>query len=83
MTVAVGGSASASAGVTDLALQLDEGLEMSRPKPVDGEWHVTRLSGVIKHNAKSFTDGRLPSQLPARTGVRWPTKRKHTQRSTS
>lgn len=44
---------------TDLALQLDEGLEMSRPKPVDGEWHVTRLSGVIMHNAKTFTDGKF------------------------
>lgn len=45
-------------GATDLALQLDEGLEMSRPKPMTGEAHFTRLSGVTMHNAKTFTDGK-------------------------
>jgi len=45
-------------GATDLGLQLDEGLEMSRPKPTTGELHVTRLSGVILHNSKTFTDGK-------------------------
>jgi hypothetical protein len=45
-------------GATDLALQLDEGIEMSRPKPMTGEAHFTRLSGVTMHNAKTFTDGK-------------------------
>jgi hypothetical protein len=44
-------------GATDLALQLDEGIEMSRPKPMTGEAHFTRLSGVVLHNSKTFTDG--------------------------
>lgn len=44
-------------GATDLALQLDDGIEMSRPKPMTGEAHFTRLSGVILHNSKTFTDG--------------------------
>jgi len=44
-------------GATDLALQLDDGLEMSRPKPMTGEAHFTRLSGVTLHNSKTFTDG--------------------------
>jgi hypothetical protein len=44
-------------GATDLALQLDSGLEMSRPKPASGEIKVTRLSGLVMHNAKTFTDG--------------------------
>ena len=46
-------------GATDLGLQLDDGLEMSRPKPVTGEAHFTRLSGVQLHNYKTFEDGRL------------------------
>lgn len=46
-------------GATDLGLQLDEGLEMSRPKPVSGETHFTRLSGVTMHNSKTFEDGKL------------------------
>lgn len=46
-------------GATDLALQLDEGLEMSRPKPVDGEAHFTRISGLVMHNSKTFTDGKF------------------------
>ena len=45
-------------GATDLALQLDEGIEMSRPKPMTGEAHITRLSGLVLHNSKTFTDGR-------------------------
>lgn len=45
-------------GATDLALQLDNGLEMSRPKPMTGEAHFTRLSGVQLHNSKTFTDGK-------------------------
>lgn len=45
-------------GATDLAVQLDEAIEMSRPKPMTGEAHFTRLSGVTMHNAKTFTDGR-------------------------
>ncbi len=45
-------------GATDLAVQLDEGIEVSRPKPMTGEAHFTRLSGVILHNAKTFTDGK-------------------------
>lgn len=45
-------------GATDLAVQLDEGIEISRPKPMTGEAHFTRLSGVILHNAKTFTDGK-------------------------
>jgi hypothetical protein len=44
-------------GATDLALQLDGGLEMSRPKPMTGEAHFSRISGVILHNSKTFTDG--------------------------
>lgn len=44
-------------GATDLALQLDEGIEMSRPKPMTGEAHFTRLSGVVLHNSKTFQDG--------------------------
>lgn len=44
-------------GATDLALQLDEGIEMSRPKPMVGEAHFSRLSGVVLHNSKTFTDG--------------------------
>ena len=44
-------------GATDLALQLDEGIEMSRPKPMTGEAHFSRLSGVVLHNSKTFTDG--------------------------
>lgn len=45
-------------GATDLGLQLDEGLEMSRPKPITGEAHFTRLSGVTLHNSKTFEDGK-------------------------
>lgn len=45
-------------GATDLAVQLDEAIEMSRPKPMTGEAHFTRLSGVTLHNARTFTDGR-------------------------
>lgn len=44
-------------GATDLALQLDDGIEMSRPKPMTGEAHFSRLSGVVLHNSKTFTDG--------------------------
>lgn len=44
-------------GATDLALQLDDGIEMSRPKPMTGEAHFARLSGVVLHNSKTFTDG--------------------------
>jgi len=46
-------------GATDLGLQLDESLEMSRPKPMTGEAHFTRLSGVTMHNSKTFEDGKL------------------------
>jgi len=45
-------------GATDLAVQMDEGLEMSRPKPMTGEAHFSRISGVVLHNAKTFTDGK-------------------------
>ena len=45
-------------GATDLAIQLDAELEMSRPKPMTGEAHFTRLSGVVLHNSRTFTDGR-------------------------
>lgn len=45
-------------GATDLALQLDDGLEVSRPKPMSGEAHFTRISGVTLHNSKTFTDGK-------------------------
>lgn len=45
-------------GATDLAIQLDEGLEMSRPKPMTGEAHFTRISGVQMHKSKTFTDGK-------------------------
>ena len=44
-------------GATDLALQIDGGLEMSRPKPMTGEAHITRLSGIVLHNSKTFSDG--------------------------
>jgi len=46
-------------GATDLGLQLEDGLEMSRPKPMTGEAHFTRLSGVTMHNSKTFEDGKL------------------------
>lgn len=46
-------------GATDLGLQLEDSLEMSRPKPITGEAHFTRLSGVCLHNAKTFEDGKL------------------------
>lgn len=46
-------------GATDLGLQLDEGLENSRPKPINGEAHFSRLSGVTLHNSKTFEDGKL------------------------
>lgn len=46
-------------GATDLGLQLDEGLEVSRPKPIAGEAHFTRISGVTMHNSKTFEDGKL------------------------
>lgn len=46
-------------GATDLGLQLEDGLEMSRPKPITGEAHFTRLSGVTMHNSKTFEDGKL------------------------
>lgn len=46
-------------GATDLALQLGgEGLEYSRPKPMDGEAHFDRISGLILHKSKTFTDGK-------------------------
>lgn len=45
-------------GATDLGLQLDDGLELSRPKPMTGEAHFSRISGVILHNSKTFTDGK-------------------------
>lgn len=45
-------------GAVDLAVQMDEGLEMSRPKPMTGEAHFTRISGVTMHNSKTFTDGK-------------------------
>ena len=44
-------------GATDLALQLDDGIEQSRPKPMTGEAHFSRLSGVVLHNSKTFQDG--------------------------
>lgn len=46
-------------GATDLGLQLDNGLETSRPKPMTGEAHFTRISGIAMHNSKSFEDGKL------------------------
>lgn len=45
-------------GAVDLGLQLNDGLELSRPKPMTGEAHFSRISGVVLHNSKTFTDGK-------------------------